>query len=173
MSRRCALPILALLSAFSCGAESPAGTGGSTASTTGATTSASGTTSTSTTSSTSATTSTTSTTTTSSTAPATLGVITVAELSAELAAKDFVMIDVHIPHAGVVPGTDASIAYTDPDAIAAFVGADLDRKVVLTCLGGPMSVTAGDALVARGYRAVRWLQGGMNAWTAAGYALDP
>ena len=36
MSRRCALPILALLSAFSCGAESPAGSGGSTVTTTSA-----------------------------------------------------------------------------------------------------------------------------------------
>jgi rhodanese-related sulfurtransferase len=36
-----------------------------------------------------------------------------------------------------------------------------------------MSAVAGNALVARGYRGVSELAGGMEAWTAAGYALDP
>lgn len=167
MSRRCALPILAASFALSCGGSPPEGSGGATTTTTPTTSSTTSAVTTSS-SSTSALT-----TTGTTTAPAALGVVTVAELHAELAAKDFLLVDVHIPHAGVIPGTDASIPYTDPDAIAALVGAELDQPVVLTCLSGPMSVTAGDALVARGYRAVRWLQGGMNAWTAAGYPLDP
>ena len=102
-----------------------------------------------------------------------LGVMSAAELHAALVAKDFVMIDVHVPPAGVIPGTDTRIAYTDIDAIAAYLGADLDTRVVLTCRSDRMSAEAGAALVARGYRAVRHLAGGMNAWVAAGYALDP
>lgn len=102
-----------------------------------------------------------------------LGVMSAAELHAALAAKDFVMIDVHVPPAGVIPGTDTRIAYTDVDALAAYLGADLDARVVLTCRSDHMSAEAGAALVARGYRAVRHLAGGMNAWVAAGYALDP
>lgn len=102
---------------------------------------------------------------------AALGLVTAAGLHAELENKDFLLIDVHTPYAGVIPGTDARIAYTDIDALADYIGGDLDRKVVLTCLSGSMSDVAGNALVGRGYRAIRHLQGGMNAWTAAGYPL--
>ena len=102
---------------------------------------------------------------------ATLGSVTAAELHAELESKDFLLIDVHTPYARVIPGTDARIAYTDVDALAAYIGADLDRKAVLTCMSGYMSDVAGSALAARGYRAIRQLEGGMEAWTAAGYPL--
>jgi rhodanese-related sulfurtransferase len=105
--------------------------------------------------------------------PATLGFITASELHTALLAKDFLLIDVHTPREGVVPGTDTSIPFSDVNAIAAYIGADLNKKVVLTCLSSGMSDSAGSALAARGYRAVRHLQGGMNAWVAAGYTLDP
>lgn len=105
--------------------------------------------------------------------PATLGFITATELHAALAAKDFLLIDVHTPREGVVPGTDTSIPFSNVNALAAYIGTDLDKKVVLTCKSSGMSDSAGSALAARGYRAVRHLQGGMNAWEAAGYTLDP
>ena len=81
--------------------------------------------------------------------PATLGELSPQQLNAALASKDFLLIDVHFPNAGSIP----------------------DTKVVLTCLMGGMSRSAGDALVARGYRNVSELTGGMNAWTQAGYKL--
>lgn len=102
-----------------------------------------------------------------------LGVITAVELHAALANKDFLMIDVHIPRAGVVPGTDTSIPFNDVPALVQYIGPDVDKKVVLTCRSDAMSGSAGDALATRGYRNVRHLRGGMNAWTAAGYSLDP
>ena len=104
---------------------------------------------------------------------ATLGLITATELHTALATKDFLLIDVHTPRAGVVPGTDTSIVFTDVNGLAAYIGADLDKKVVLTCLSAGMSDSAGKALAKRGYRAILNLQGGMTAWTAAGYTLDP
>ena len=104
-------------------------------------------------------------------APATLGELSPKQLYDLLAAKDFKMIDVHYPNAGSIPGTDARIAYDDIPALVAFIGSDLDTKVVLTCLSGHMSLTAGNALVAKGYRNVYELTGGMNAWTSAGYTL--
>jgi rhodanese-related sulfurtransferase len=76
-----------------------------------------------------------------------------------------------VPYAGELPGTDALIPYTDVDAIEAFVGHDRCADIVLYCLVGPMSVSAGDALIARGYLRVRDLQGGMQAWQQAGYPL--
>ena len=88
-----------------------------------------------------------------------------------MANKDFLLIDVHTPNAGSIPGTDARIAYTDIAGLVAFIGPDLNTKVVLTCLSGGMSKQAGNALVALGYRNIWELTGGMTAWTAAGYPL--
>jgi rhodanese-related sulfurtransferase len=96
-----------------------------------------------------------------------------ADLHALLQADAAKIIDVHTPYAGALPGTAAHIVYTDVDAIEAFLGHDRCAEVVLTCLGGPMSKSAGDALVARGYLRVRDLLGGMSAWSAAGYPLEP
>ncbi|HEY3452476.1 MAG TPA: rhodanese-like domain-containing protein [Myxococcales bacterium] len=112
-------------------------------------------------------------------AAATLGAISVADLWAVLQAtpdggdKGFLLINVHVPYEGNIPGTDANITYLDPSAIAAYVGADLDRPVVVYCKSNYMSTIAGNDLVARGYRAVRYLDGGMNGWKAAGHTLDP
>lgn len=96
-----------------------------------------------------------------------------ADLHALLQTDAAKIIDVHTPYAGALPGTAAHIVYTDVDAIESFLGHDRCAEVVLTCLGGPMSKSAGDALVARGYLRVRDLLGGMSAWSAAGYPLEP
>ena len=104
-------------------------------------------------------------------APAALGEISAQQLHTALANKDFLLIDVHYPNAGSIPGTDARIAYDDIPALVAFIGPDLDTKVVLTFLMGGMSKSAGNALVARGYRNISELTGGMSAWTTAGYSL--
>jgi len=98
--------------------------------------------------------------------------ITVEELHAALADKDFLLINVHVPREGEIPGTDTHIAYTDIDALAAYIGA-LDTETVLYCKTDKTSLLAGQALVERGYTAIYYLEGGMNAWQAAGYQLDP
>lgn len=89
-----------------------------------------------------------------------------------LAARHPLLINVHIPWAGDIPNTDARIAYTDVDAIAAQIGADPCREVVLYCLSGGMSVDAGGKLIARGYRRVYDLLGGSLAWEQAGYPIN-
>ena len=104
-------------------------------------------------------------------APATLGEISPQQLHAALANKDFLLIDVHTPNAGSIPGTDARIASNDIPALVAFIGPNLDTKVVLTCLMGGMSKSAGNALVTLGYRNISELTGGVSAWTTAGYSL--
>jgi len=104
-------------------------------------------------------------------APATLAEMSPQQLHTALTSKDFLLIDVHYPNAGSIPGTDARIAYDNIPALLNFIGPNLDTKVVLTCLSGGMSKSAGNALVARGYRNISELQGGMSAWTAAGYTL--
>jgi rhodanese-related sulfurtransferase len=104
--------------------------------------------------------------------PPTLGTVTPADLFAALPADDLLLIDVHVPYAGELPNTDTHIVYTDTAALLAFIGPDRDTPVVLYCLTDHMSLIAGNALVAEGYRAIRSLAGGMRAWEAAGYPLE-
>ena len=104
----------------------------------------------------------------------TLGKISVADLHAILTGgtKDFLLINVHEPYQGDIAGTDQDIVYTDTNALAAYIGADLDTRVVVYCMSNYMSGIAGNALVARGYRAIRYLDGGMGAWKNAGYPFQ-
>lgn len=104
--------------------------------------------------------------------PPTLGVVSVAELEASLATKDFLLINVHVPYAGEIPKTDANLTYENIDAIAAFIGDDFEAKVIVYCLSNYMSKIAGNDLVARGYRGISYLDGGMGAWKAAGLELE-
>ena len=98
--------------------------------------------------------------------------ISPSDLHAALDSKDFLLINVHVPDAGQVPKTDTHISYLDVPAIEAFIGSNLDSKVVIYCLSNSMSGIAGKKLVADGYRAIRYLDGGMNGWQQAGYPLE-
>ncbi len=105
--------------------------------------------------------------------PPELHAITPGELDAALADKDFLLINVHIPYEGEVPGTDTHIPYTDIDGLVDYIGPDLTTPVVIYCKSDYMTDIAGPELVTLGYRAITYLSGGMNAWVAAGFTLDP
>jgi len=94
-----------------------------------------------------------------------------AELSDLMTKIDPIIINVHIPYEGDIPGTDTSIPYNQVDDIETYLHKDHCADVVLVCKTGGMSKTAGDELVKRGYLRVRDLDGGMQAWQAAGYPL--
>jgi rhodanese-related sulfurtransferase len=94
-----------------------------------------------------------------------------AEAADLIATSDPIVINVHIPYAGDIPGTDTSIPYNDVDAIEAYLHNDLCAEILLVCHSGGMSLSAGNELIKRGYLRVRDLNGGMVAWEAAGYAL--
>ena len=94
-----------------------------------------------------------------------------AELAALMTTSDPIVINVHVPYEGDIPGTDTSIPFNQVDAIEAYLHYDHCADVVLVCMSGSMSQSAGNELVKRGYLRVRDLAGGMGAWQAAGYPL--
>ncbi|MEE8369608.1 MAG: rhodanese-like domain-containing protein [Dehalococcoidia bacterium] len=97
--------------------------------------------------------------------------VTPAELGAMLDAKDFPLVNVHIPYPGEIEGTDLFISYDRiQERIDELPGAR-DSKIVLYCRSGGMSAVAAEALVDLGYTNVWNLDGGMIAWEEAGYPL--
>lgn len=82
-----------------------------------------------------------------------------------------VLVNVHIPYEGHIDGTDTFIPF---DEIGTWddLPADLDAPLALYCRSGNMSAQATDVLVDLGYTNIVDLDGGMNAWTAAGNQLE-
>ena len=105
---------------------------------------------------------------------AALGSISVADLHAILTTgtKSFKLINVHTPNEGEIAATDTHIDYRDTTALKTYIGSDLSTSVVVYCMSNYMSQIAGNNLVGLGYRAVRYLDGGMRGWQQAGYTLQ-
>ncbi len=91
--------------------------------------------------------------------------ISASELETMMEDKDFTLINVHIPYAGDIPGTDISIPFNE-------IGEKLDlpknSKIVLYCRSGSMSETAAKRLAELGYTNVFDLKGGMIRWQQEG-----
>jgi len=94
------------------------------------------------------------------------------ELNTLLKNKDFVFVNVHIPFAGNIAGTDLSIPYDQIEQNLSQLPADKDARIVLYCRSGHMSQIAAEKLVALGYTDVWNLNGGMVDWEKEGFEIQ-
>lgn len=92
------------------------------------------------------------------------------EFAERMEHEDAVVVNVHVPYEGEIAGTDLFIPYDrigdDPRLPSA-----RDTEILLYCRTGRMSQEAAAALMAASYTDVVELEGGMQAWQAAGREL--
>jgi rhodanese-related sulfurtransferase len=94
------------------------------------------------------------------------------ELNTILKAEDFLLINVHIPFAGNIAGTDLSIPYDQIKQNLSQLPAAKNAKIVVYCSSGRMSRLAAETLIALGYTNIWNLKGGMVEWEQAGYEIE-
>ena len=86
--------------------------------------------------------------------------------------KNFTLVNVHIPYEGELPQTDLFIPFnqiTDAENLEKLP--DKNTPIVLYCRSGSMSTSAAKELAETGFTNIMELDGGFNAWKAAGYSF--
>lgn len=94
--------------------------------------------------------------------------IQAAQFKEALANKDFTLVNVHTPYEGEIAKTDVFIDYDKIEENKDKLPKDKNAKIILYCLSGRMSETAGEKLISLGYTNVSHLSGGIKAWEKAG-----
>ncbi len=100
-----------------------------------------------------------------------IGSVTPAQVDVMLKDRDFVLVNVHVPDDGDIPGTDLFVPYDEIEQNLSEFPESKETKIVLYCRSGPMSDTAAEALVNLGFTNVWTLDGGFVEWERQGYEL--
>jgi phage shock protein E len=93
------------------------------------------------------------------------------ELATMLESKDFVFINTHIPYEGEIEQTDLFLPFDRAAELVSELPADKQAKIVVYCRSDRMSRIAVEEWVRAGYTNLYNLDGGFEAWEAAGYEL--
>ena len=83
--------------------------------------------------------------------------------------KDIYLLDVHIPEQDHIKGTNDFIPFNEIENNISKLPKDKNAEIVVYCRSGSMSETASEILIELGYKNVKNLSGGVNAWNARGY----
>ena len=94
------------------------------------------------------------------------------ELQQMLEEEDVYLVNVHVPFEGDIPGTDATIPYTEIASRVDELPTSGDPKLVIYCRSGNMSTEAGQDLVDAGVTGFYELDGGFVDWNAAGLPFE-
>ena len=97
--------------------------------------------------------------------------ITTVQLDEMLKNKDFLLVNVHIPYEGEIPGTDLFVPFDEIEQNLSKFPADKGAKIVLYCRSGRMSAEAAADMVDLGFTNVWNVMGGMVAWGKEGNEL--
>ena len=82
--------------------------------------------------------------------------------------KDFILINVHVPYEGEIPGTDLFIPFNAIEKLKNELPNDKNIKIMVYCMSGYMSRIAAEKLTGMGYTQVLNFQDGMRDWKEAG-----
>jgi phage shock protein E len=85
--------------------------------------------------------------------------------------KDFILINVHVPYRGEIAETDLLLPFHAIDQQKEKLPDDMNTKIIVYCMSGPMGYVAAEKLVSMGYRQVIHFQGGMVSWKESGKRL--
>lgn len=97
--------------------------------------------------------------------------LTIEEVAQLTDDPDVMLINVHIPYAGEIPGTDAFVPFDQIKEYSYKLPREKSAKVIVYCRSGHMSKLASKVLTKMGYSNVYDVPGGMNAWRSAGNEL--
>jgi len=90
--------------------------------------------------------------------------IDASELVSMLEDKDFFLVDVCVTDDDSIEGSDALIPYDDIKSHLEKLPEDKDASIVVYCKGGVTSELASEELVELGYKNVKNLEGGIQAY---------
>lgn len=97
--------------------------------------------------------------------------VTPAQVNDMLKRGGYFLVNVHVPYAGELPGTDAFVPFDAVRDNLSRLPPDPSTPIIVYCRSGRMSTAAAQSLASLGYRNVYNLQGGFEAWRQAGYPL--